>query len=210
MIAAITGELRSVETDRIHLACGDVVYEIFIPAFDAAAMNLRIGQTITLHTIFDLEGDASRGGLTPRLIGFTRLDDKKFFQLFITVKGIGPKRALRALTHPIGQIADAIETRNVKQLTQLPEVGKRTAEQMVAELAGKVGMFAKPSGNGKVAVATTAQSAVEQMAIDGLMQLGIPRSEAERLLDRARLMPQPPATAELLLREMLRLRTTRA
>ena len=93
MICAITGELRRVEDDRVHLASGPVVYEILVPAFDLTELQASLGESITLHTIFDLEGDPTRGGLAPRLIGFLRLHDKNFFQLFVTVKGIGPKRA---------------------------------------------------------------------------------------------------------------------
>ena len=46
------------------------------------------------------DGDANGGNLEPRLIGFLRRDDKKFFEKFITVKGIGPKKALKALALP--------------------------------------------------------------------------------------------------------------
>ena len=60
MISAITGELRKVDTDRVHLVCGSFVCEILIPAADIPEMHGRINEQITLHTIFDLEGDASR------------------------------------------------------------------------------------------------------------------------------------------------------
>src|ERR1700728_549372 len=112
MICAITGTLQQVREDRVQLASGAMVYEILMPAADIGQLKTLAGSEITFHTIFDLEGDASRGGLTPRMIGFLRLEDKQFFQLFITVKGIGPKRALRALVLPTGQIAAAIEAKN--------------------------------------------------------------------------------------------------
>ena len=100
MISSITGQLRRVETDRIHLACGPILYEILVPASDITDLQSRPGEEITFHTILDLEGDATRGGLTPRLIGFLRPEDKRFFQLFITVKGIGPKVALAPRPSP--------------------------------------------------------------------------------------------------------------
>ena len=81
-------------------------------------------------------------------IGFLRAEDKRFFQLFITVKGIGPKQALRALVQPAGQIAEAIESKNTKFLIGLPEIGKHTAEQIVAELAGKMHGFALDHADG--------------------------------------------------------------
>ncbi|MDP9172269.1 MAG: helix-hairpin-helix domain-containing protein [Planctomycetota bacterium] len=208
MISEITGELRAVDEDRVHLACGNLVYEILIPASDLITLHATLGQQITFHTIFDLEGDATRGGLTPRLIGFLRRADKRFFQLFITVKGIGPKRALRALVQPTGQIAEAIESKNTRFLVQLPEIGKRTADQIVAELAGKMHPFATGLAVPGSPAAST-RTTIEQTAVEGALALGIPRLDAERLLDRAKLAEPPLKSTEALLREMLRLRAVR-
>jgi Holliday junction DNA helicase RuvA len=204
MISAITGDLRRVEDDRVHLSCGPVVYEILVPASDITELHASLGEQITFHTIFDIEGDPTRGGLTPRLIGFLRVEDKRFFELFITVKGIGPKRALRALVQPAGQIAQAIESKDTRFLVSLPEIGKRTAEQVVAELAGKVSEFAI-AGPRPLAGHTVGQAE----AIDAAIKLGITRIEAERLLDRAAAADPQNKAPESLLREMLRLRTVR-
>jgi holliday junction DNA helicase RuvA len=206
MISAITGTLHRVAEDRIHLACGPILYEILVPAADIPQLKSLGTAEITLHTIFDLEGDPTRGGLNPRLIGFLRPEDKQFFQLFITVKGIGPKRALRALVHPTGQIAAAIESKNSRYLVELPEIGKRMAELIVAELAGKAAPFATA---GSPPAQISSHSTDESEALDAAIQLGIPRPEAERLLDRARQSATSNKTAESLLREMLRLRTSR-
>lgn len=207
MISEITGELRRVQQDRVQLGCGSLTYEILVPASDISQLQGGIGEQITFHTIFDLEGDATRGGLTPRLIGFLRPEDKRFFQLFITVKGIGPKRALRALVEPTGQIAAAIESKNTRFLVALPEIGKRTAEQIVAELAGKMTEFAMEAGPRHLAAASHTMGEIE--AIEGAIQLGIARVEAERLLDRAKQVDPDNAAPESLLREMLRLRSAR-
>jgi Holliday junction DNA helicase RuvA len=208
MISAITGELRTVEQDRVHLASGPMIFEILVPAADLQRLKSTIGSELTFHTLFDIEGDPSRGGLTPRLIGFLRAEDKQFFELFVTVKGIGPKRALRALVRPTGEIAAAIEARNTRFLIELPEIGKRMAELIVAELAGKAGAFA-----GALQPANpwaTARSTDEQLAMEGAMALGIQRNEAEQLLDRARQTTPNLKATEGLLREMLRLRNPRA
>lgn len=208
MISAITGELRTVEDDRTHIASGPFLFEILVPAADLNELRSRLGDEITFHTIFDIEGDPTRGGLTPRLIGFLRAEDKRFFELFITVKGIGPKRALRALIQPTGQIAAAIEAKNTRALIELPEIGKRMAELIVAELAGKAAEFAV--GPAAPHTYASARSSDEQLALEGAMTLGIPRAEAEHLLDRARQLAPNTKATEALLREMLRLRTARA
>src|SRR5215204_1891241 len=144
MISAITGELKRVDEDRVHLRVGPIVCELLVPAVDATELQVSLGEELTFHTLFYLQGDASGGSIDPRLIGFLRLEDKRFFEKFITVKGIGPKTALRALTVPVGEIAQAIESRDARFLIQLDGIGKRTAELIVAELAGKVQEFASP------------------------------------------------------------------
>jgi len=208
MISAITGQLESVEADRVQLRCGALVYEVLVTALDSAALQRSLGQEITFHTIFDIEGDATRGGLAPRLIGFVRPIDKAFFLRFITVKGIGPKRALRALVQPVGYIAHAIETRNTRALVELPEIGKRTAELLVAELAGKLAEFATEHTAGAAAPVGDYQ-AFERDAIDAVVTLGVPRMEADRLLERAKAASPGISKTDALVREIFRQRNAR-
>src|SRR4051812_1764229 len=138
MISALTGELRRVDEDRLHLQVGPVLVEMLIPASDVEFLRAAVGQEMTFHTILYFEGDAGGGGgLEPRLVGFLRPEDKRFFDKFITVKGIGPKKALKALVHPAGEVAQAIESKDTRFLVGLPQIGKRMAELIVAELAGE-------------------------------------------------------------------------
>src|SRR5213594_2412766 len=138
MIASLTGQLRRVDEDRAHLRIGPALVELLVPASDLTELQASLGEEITFHTVFYIQGDATGGSLEPRLIGFLRPEDKHFFEKFITVKGIGPKTALRALTAPVGQIAQAIESKDARFLSSLRGIGKRTAELMIAELSGKV------------------------------------------------------------------------
>ena len=209
MISAITGELKRVEEDRVQLQCGPMLYELLVPAADVTELQVNLGEQVTFHTIFYLEGDAARGNLEPRLIGFIRVEDRKFFERFTTVKGIGVKTALRALTVPVGQIAQAIEAKDARALVHLKGIGKRTAELMVAELAGKMADFATGYGTKAAVGAATPKPSFEEDAIRGLMALGEPRPVAERLLERVRQTHPEVATTNALLREMLRLRTVR-
>ncbi|MDB5294238.1 MAG: ruvA [Phycisphaerales bacterium] len=212
MISSLTGTLRHVDEDRVHLQVGPMVYEAMVPASDVPLLMSGVGQELTFHTILYLEGDASGGNLEPRLLAFLRKEDKRFFEKFITVKGIGPKKALKALIYPAGDIARAIEEKDARFLVGLPQIGKRMAEQIVAELAGKVKEFATsydgttPSIDG----ASVRRSAVEEDAIAALMALGERRADAEGLLERARTTVTNVKTRNDLVREMLRLRTTRA
>ena len=207
MIAALTGELMSAADGRVSVAVGPIVYELLTPAVDGPDLAAAVGQTVTFHTIFYLGGDPTRGGLEPTLIGFRRPDDKRFFELFTTVKGIGPKKALRALAVSVGEIASAIEGKDTRFLVGLPEVGKRTAEQIVAELAGKAKSFAAAhlvSAPGTRSAARRDGAADD--AVAALVALGERRADAEALLDRVRATHPDMKATDALLREMLSLR----
>ena len=211
MIAALTGTLARVDEDRVYLTCGPVLYELLVPAAAVPDLMAAVGGVVTFHTIVYLGGDATRGGLEPTLIGFRHPDDKRFFELFTTVKGIGPKRALRALTVSVGEIAAAIEGKDAKFLVGLPEIGKRTAELVIAELSGKVRTFAAAALVGERKPATPARraDAAEEDAIAALMALGERRGDAENLLAKVKAGSPELKTTDGLLREMLRLRTAR-
>jgi Holliday junction DNA helicase RuvA len=214
MISALTGTIKRVDDDRIHVECGPMLYELLIPAADVTEHQASLGETLTLHTIFYLAGDPSRGGLEPTLIAFLRPQDKQFFELFTTVKGIGPKKALKALTRPAGEIAAAIESKDTRFLSGLGGIGKRTAETIVAELSGKAGKFVATgiggTGGLKPVAGQGRRAPFEEDAISGLMALGERRADAEHFLDRARQSNPNLKTTDALLREMLRLRTVRA
>ena len=213
MISSLTGELYEVEdVGRISLKSGPFVFELLVPAADVHTLSAQIGEEITLHTLFYLEGDSSGGNIEPRLIGFLRKEDKRFFEIFTTVKGIGPKTALKAFTVPVGTIAQAIESKDARTLVGLKGIGKRTAELIIAELAGKVEAFAfavTETAGGNLSVGGR-RVPIEEDAISTLIQLGERRSDAEHLLDRAKQQGGNKLTsAEALVREMLRMRTVR-
>ena len=210
MIASLTGELRHVDDDRIHLQVGPILYELLVPASDINRLKDDVGLEMTFHTLLYIQGDAQGGNLEPRLLGFLRREDKKFFEKFITVKGIGPRKALKALALPVGEIAHAIESKDARFLIELPEIGKRTAETIVAELSGKVKEFVtalpetSPPG-----VASSRRTPVEEDAIMALVTLGERRVDAENLLERVKQTSPNTPTTQALVGEMLRMRTVR-
>jgi Holliday junction DNA helicase RuvA len=211
MISALTGELSQVDDDRIHLQVGPMLCELLVPAADVGTLRGQIGQEMTFHTVFYLEGDSSGGNIEPRLVGFLRPEDRAFFQLFITVKGIGPKKALRALVLPVGQIAQAIESKDARALCELPQIGKRMAELIVAELAGKVEKFALDGyeKGGMRPLPPSRRTPAEEDAIAALVVLGERRGDAEHLLDRAKHAHPSLKTNTEFINEMLRMRSNR-
>jgi len=210
MISEITGELLDVREDHVQIKLGPIVCELLVPAVDVVELEAHRGEEVTLYTIFELQGEASGGSITPRLIGFLRREDKRFFNKFTTVKGIGTKTALRALTVPVGEIAQAIESRDARFLIQLDGIGKRTAELVIAELAGKVQEFV--SGPVRIVAPVKRNSAEDEAAVAMLIspQMGLRRADAERLLARVRSENPEIKSASELVAAMLRLHGARA
>jgi holliday junction DNA helicase RuvA len=207
MIARITGRLEEVTTTAALLdVSGGLSYEVLVPACDIGRLSTKLGQEILLHTIHIVEGDPSRGALTPRLIGFLHESDRAFFRAFTTVKGIGVRKALRALVRPIAEIAAAIEAKDDKLLRSLPEIGKRTAETVIAELHGKVEEFAgeyvdtpdQPAGP------ELSDAAGEALAV--LLQLGEKRLDAIALLERVAAVAPELESAEDILQHVYKIK----
>jgi Holliday junction DNA helicase RuvA len=134
----LTGQLESVCDDRVQVAVGPMLVDVYVPGSDVDGLHGRVGEPVTLHTLLVLEGIGQGTSMVPRLIGFASPQDRAFFELFTTVKNIGQRKALRALQAPARDLAAAIARRDVTYLVALPEIGKRTAETIIAELSGKV------------------------------------------------------------------------
>ena len=182
---------------------GGLWYEVLVPACDAERLRRRLGQDIVLHTIHYFEGDPSHGQQTPRLIGFLTETDRDFFRLFTTVKGIGLRKALRALVRPPAEVAAAIANKDAKFLIALPEIGRRTAEQIIVELSGKVDDFA-----GELAPAVEAEfseSAAEAIAV--LVQLGERRADAVALVERVLAVAPELQSPEEIIQKVYKLKT---
>lgn len=208
MISCLSGILSRVHDDRAYLQVGPIEYEILIPSADLESLVNRVGTETVFHTLFFIQGDGNF--FEPALIGFRQPRDKLFFEKFITVKGIGPKTALRALNVPVSEIAAAIERRDTRFLTGLRGIGKRTAELIVAELSGKLRSFLDViPDKSEGASSRLSRSSVEDDAIIALVALGESRYNAELLLERVR-QTHPElkqAQPEQLIREMLKLRS---
>jgi Holliday junction DNA helicase RuvA len=217
MITQLSGTLTAIDDGAAHVQCGELTYEVLVPAADAMALAARIGQPVRFHTLHYLEGQGQGSSFWPRLVGFQHASDRAFFELFTTVKGIGNRKALRALQLPFAQVAEAIAARDHALLQSLPEIGKRTAEAICVELRGRVDPFVrglgapagaapgKPAARGPVTAEGKLLSAARD-AVEVLAQLGHPKPAArdmvERVLAREDLPKDatPDAIVELALR----------
>ena len=188
MISRIEGDLVSMSGGRAELRCGPITHELLIPAADESHLSGFLGQTVGFHTLHYLEVQGQGATYIPRLIGFRSAQDRAFFELFTTVKGLGARKALRALQVPFQTVAEAIAGKDIDMLVSLPEIGKRTAETIVAELRGKVDRFVEPKPvgvEGGTPAALSGRSALIHDAVTVLTMLGEPKVRARQLVDRA-------------------------
>lgn len=184
MINHLTGQLVELAEDHVVLERDGVGYIVQTPKYALGELAALHGHETTLHTLLFVDGAQNGGHLEPHLIGFPNPADKVFFRRFISVKGIGSKKALKALTVPVARVADWIEQGDVKALTELPGIGKRAAELIVAELKGKMQDLAIAASAGR-SVHASRLSEAQRDAIEIMVSLGDGRLDAEQWLDRA-------------------------
>ena len=176
-----------------------VLYEALLPAYLAERLTPSVGERVELHTRQHLEAQGNGTSFVPRLLGFGSAQERAFFELFTTVKGLGARRALRALAATPPEIAAAVVAKDTKALTKLPEVGKKLAETIVVELSGKIEIYLDPGiaseSGGGVIEQKPGQSGLNGSidapdgpmgeAVEALIALGQTRADAARMVERA-------------------------
>ncbi|MEQ9616719.1 MAG: Holliday junction branch migration protein RuvA [Phycisphaerales bacterium] len=180
--------------------------EVMLPSYFATRLAASEGERVEFHTIEYLESHGQGSSFIPRLIGFPSLEARRFFELFTTVKGIGMRKALRAMAVSPAEIARAINERDTKFLTGLPELGKRSSETIVAELSGKVDAYVRdataPSAPGAQVEAkptTRLESEAAKRAVSALVRLGETENDARRLVERVLEADESLAEADAIL-----------
>ncbi|MDD5120375.1 MAG: Holliday junction ATP-dependent DNA helicase RuvA [Candidatus Omnitrophica bacterium] len=182
MINRITGKVVEKGLNYLVLDLNGLSYEVFIPAcvmqgIDKAA---RSDDKISLLTYHYHQVDQAKS--IPVLIGFLNQVEKDFFEIFITVSGIGPRAALKALNKPISLIAKAIDEGDLASLKSLPGIGEQRAREIVAKLQNKVGKFGLMQ-DGSIEEKSASKDISEE-ALEVLLQLQYRRPEALNMIKK--------------------------
>lgn len=207
MISRLRGIVREQGQTHILLDVQGICYEVLMPPSILQALPERISPTgdVEIITFHYQQLEVGRG--IPVLIGFLHDIEREFFSRFISVSGVGPRAALKALTLPIPVIAQAIDEGDLGLLRSLPGIGEQRAKEIVAKLQGKVGKYALmrvkdaalPSQEGE-----RPPMELEDEAVAVLVQLEYKKSEAKQMV-RAALERNPKvSSAEELLNEIYR------
>ena len=184
MITRLCGKVREKKLDSVILDVNGLCYEVLIPPVVMKALDARdpSGEGVELITYHYLQIEPSRG--VPVLIGFLNEVEKEFFECFITVSGIGPKAACRALSVPFSLIADAIDRGDAAFLKTLPGIGEQRAREIIAKLQGKVGKFGLIQDRA-INCSPEVRDDVRNEALNVLLQLQYKRREAEDMIRKA-------------------------
>jgi Holliday junction DNA helicase RuvA len=184
MIARISGKIIEKGINYLIIDVCGISYEVFLPATVMQRLNEFIADdgSISLITYHYFQIEHSKG--TPVLIGFLNEIEKDFFEIFITVSGIGPRAALKALNKPISLIAQAIDEADVEFLKSLPGIGQQRAKEIIAKLQNKVGKFGLIQDD-KIKEQKAKTSDIQDEALAVLMQLEYKKSEASLMIKKA-------------------------
>ncbi len=211
MICQLTGTVNHVAENTLTLGVGGISYEIFIPTSVMKNLGGRLEKNseVTLVTYHYYQSDPSKS--IPVLIGFSNRIEKEFFEKFITVSGVGPKAAVKALKPPIPEIAAAIDAADLSFLKSLPGIGEQRAKEIIAKLLGKMGKFGlmrseKGAPNGSALTEAAVASGVQEEALEILIQLQYKKDEAREMVRKALSRKPEAKSAEEILNEVYRQR----
>ena len=204
MIGFITGRVDHIGTNFCLVDTQGVGYRIFLNTGDLS--RIQVDQKVKIYTYLSVREDALQ------LFGFLSYDAYSLFTQLITVSGIGPKVAQGILSAAkVDAFYLAVKNRDLKFLTKLPGIGKKTAERLLLELKDMTG----PEGLEEEGMAggfdgdvpeddTTALGAVAE----GLSYLGYTQGEIAQVLKKLKVTAD--SRAEDLLKEALRLLARRS
>jgi Holliday junction DNA helicase RuvA len=182
MISRIRGTLESKKPPFILIDVSGVGYELQVPMSTLYHMP-DIGKTVTLLTHFHVREDVQV------LFGFFEERERALFRSLIKVSGVGPKMALGILSGmDVATFILCVERKDVAPLVRLPGVGRKTAERLLIEMAGKLAKAVPDEGEfsrklfEKIEI-NSPKMAMEE-ALSALLALGYKPPEAQRALGK--------------------------
>ena len=169
MISSIRGQIIETGNRYIVLDVGNIGYKVSVT--DDALHTLKIGSEVMLWTHFAVREDSQT------LYGFLSKKERDFFELLITVSGIGPKSALNILSMVASEaLANAIRNGSTAHLTKVSGIGRKTAEKIVMELKDKLGIVADAE--------MASEMSSDMDALEALKALGYDTNEARDALKK--------------------------
>ena len=157
MIGRISGILAEKNPPQVVVECAGVGYEVDVPM--STFYNLpALGERVTLLTHMVVREDAQL------LYGFASGSERAAFRELVKISGVGPRTALAVLSGlSVTDLAQAVTLQETGRLTQVPGIGKKTAERLLLELKGKLGADLPGVPSGASAPATDIHKALTSL-----------------------------------------------
>jgi Holliday junction DNA helicase RuvA len=177
MIAFLKGRPVSSGTDCVIIDVSGVGYKVFVPT-PVIGFVSETKEDVIIHTYMHVRED------TMQLFGFLQESDRQVFELLIQVSGIGPRVALGVMSAmPVPSFVSAVVHEQVQVLTQIPGVGKKTAQRVIIELKDKLGKL-EAGSTPEMSVAVGSSTDESGDALHALIALGYNAVEARKVLSK--------------------------
>ena len=172
MIGQLNGKLIEKNPTSLVIDCGGVGYEVKISLNTYSALGAE--EAVKIYTKFIVREDAQL------LYGFAEPVEREMFNHLISVSGIGPNTAMIMLSSMVPEeIANAIQTDDVKTIQSVKGIGAKTAERVIVDLRGKMLKMAFSTEN-----IFTANNTNHFDALTALVSLGFDKKSAEKAIDK--------------------------
>lgn len=180
MIGYLKGKVLYTTAECALIDVNGVGYEVYCSA--AAFSKLERGAAGEVYTY--LQVSETVGAV---LFGFASVEEKNMFLKLISVSGIGPKMGIAVLSSmDVNGLAAAIATGDVKRLSSVKGLGKKTAERIILELREKVAQTISAEPMTKTGGQTVVMEEGDEDAVVALMTLGFNRAESQKAIARAK------------------------
>jgi len=195
MIALLTGQIAHKSPDHLIVDVNGVGYRVMIPFSTYYELPEEGAISLYIHT--SVREDAIQ------LYGFRTRTEKSFFQLLISVSGIGPKLARDILSNiQPPQLSAALQQGDLHKLSAIPGIGKKTAERLVVELRDKVGKLETGASPAEAVGRTLPSAGLLDDVTSALLNLGYKEAQVKKAL--AEVDAAAGGTVEGLLKQALK------
>jgi holliday junction DNA helicase RuvA len=182
MIALLSGTIAYKSLDHVIVDVGGVGYRVTVPLSTFYQLPDEGQIRLQIHT--NVKEDAIS------LFGFLTTTEKDMFGLLLSVSGVGPKLAVNILSNiPAGELRTALAQGDVRRLSAVPGIGKKTAERLTLELRDKVQRFVPTTSEGQPASHAQAPVSLFDDALSALVNLGYKDAQARKVLESLEVAP---------------------
>lgn len=180
MIGYLKGKVLDISADSAIIVVGGVGYEAYCSA--SAFSKMALGQECEIYTYLQV---SEVNGV--QLYGFSSMQEKAMFLKLISVSGVGPKVGISVLSQmSVNDVAIAVATGDVKALSGVKGLGKKTAEKIIVELRDRVSAPVAGSAKSTDGVPFVSPSREDEDAVVALISLGFTRAESEKAVAKAK------------------------